>query len=74
MIVTGVPPATRASTHRWVYHEGIEAYGLSFAKSIDEWGLAGEASILMNIQELSTAMQHAAPVKVVLSLKRRSTV
>ncbi|MEO8859140.1 MAG: biosynthetic-type acetolactate synthase large subunit [Burkholderiaceae bacterium] len=29
--------------------------------------VSGDASILMNIQELATAMQHAAPVKVVLS-------
>ena len=29
--------------------------------------VSGDASILMNIQELSTAVQHAAPVKVVLS-------
>ena len=29
--------------------------------------VSGDASILMNIQELSTAMQHEAPVKVVLS-------
>ena len=29
--------------------------------------VTGDASILMNIQELSTAMQHRAPVKVVLS-------
>ena len=29
--------------------------------------VSGDASILMNIQELSTAMQHHAPVKVVLS-------
>ncbi|MFD0668314.1 biosynthetic-type acetolactate synthase large subunit [Ramlibacter sp. MAHUQ-53] len=29
--------------------------------------VSGDASILMNIQELSTAMQHRAPVKVVLS-------
>ncbi|HEX5389796.1 MAG TPA: biosynthetic-type acetolactate synthase large subunit [Burkholderiaceae bacterium] len=29
--------------------------------------VSGDASILMNIQELSTAMQHATPVKVVLS-------
>src|SRR4030095_12232507 len=28
--------------------------------------VSGDASILMNIQELSTAMQHRAPVKVVL--------
>lgn len=29
--------------------------------------VSGDASILMNIQELSTATQHRAPVKVVLS-------
>ena len=29
--------------------------------------VTGDASILMNIQELSTAMQHRTPVKVVLS-------
>ena len=29
--------------------------------------VSGDASILMNIQELSTAMQHRAPVKVVLT-------
>ncbi|MCH3739823.1 thiamine pyrophosphate-dependent enzyme, partial [Campylobacter coli] len=28
--------------------------------------VSGDASVLMNIQELSTAMQHQAPVKVVL--------
>ncbi|EWM50751.1 thiamine pyrophosphate enzyme, C-terminal TPP binding domain protein [Bordetella holmesii 70147] len=28
--------------------------------------VSGDASVLMNIQELSTAMQHCAPVKVVL--------
>lgn len=28
--------------------------------------VTGDASILMNIQELSTAMQHRAPIKVVL--------
>ena len=29
--------------------------------------VSGDASVLMNIQELSTAMQHATPVKLVLS-------
>ncbi|KAG1477660.1 hypothetical protein G6F54_014059 [Rhizopus delemar] len=28
--------------------------------------VSGDASVLMNIQELSTAMQHQTPVKVVL--------
>jgi hypothetical protein len=58
--LTGVPPATRASTHRWVYHEGIEAYGLSFAKSIDEWGLAGEVSMRRNAP-LSSSSQSVLP-------------
>ena len=44
----GVPPATRASTYRWVYHEGIEAFGLSAAKSVGLWSLAGEISYRRN--------------------------
>ncbi len=33
---------------RWLYHEGIKAYGASFAKSVGEWGLAGEVSVRQN--------------------------
>lgn len=46
--LNGTPPALRASTYRWVYHEGIKAYGASFAKTIHEWGLAGEVSYRTN--------------------------
>lgn len=46
--LAGAPPALTASSYRWVYHEGIRAFGVSFAKTIDEWGLAGEASIRQN--------------------------
>lgn len=46
--LTGVPPTLRASNFRWAYHEGVRAYGASFAKTINEWGLAGEVSIRQN--------------------------
>lgn len=46
--LAGVPPALRASSYRWVYHEGIEAYGASFARTLDEWSLAGEVSLRRN--------------------------
>lgn len=46
--LNGAPPALTASSYRWVYHEGIRAFGVSFARTIDEWGLAGEASIRQN--------------------------
>lgn len=46
--LSGAPPALTASSYRWVYHEGIRAFGVSFARTIDEWGLAGEASIRQN--------------------------
>ncbi|NML47060.1 DUF1302 domain-containing protein [Ramlibacter sp. G-1-2-2] len=52
--LTGFPPALSASTYRWVYGEGIRAYGASFAKSINEWGLAGEVSVRDN-QPLSSS-------------------
>ena len=44
----GRPPAFTANNYRWAYHEGIRAFGVSFAKSINEWGLAGEASYRQN--------------------------
>ncbi len=37
-----------ASSYRWYYHEGVRAYGVSFAKAIGEWSLAGEASYRQN--------------------------
>ncbi len=44
----GGPGNLRAQSYRWAYAEGIRAFGLSFAKTINEWGLAGEASIRQN--------------------------
>lgn len=46
--LTGVPPTLSAQSYRWLYHEGVRAFGVSFAKSVDEWGLAGEVSIRKN--------------------------
>lgn len=36
------------SSYRWVYHEGVRAYGASFSKSVGEWGWAGEVSVRDN--------------------------
>jgi hypothetical protein len=44
----GHPPALSASEYRWVYHEGIRAYGASIAKTVGDWSLAGEASYRQN--------------------------
>lgn len=52
--LSGFPPGPTgpgnltASSFRWVYHEGVRAFGVSFAKSIGEWGIAGEASYRQN--------------------------
>lgn len=37
-----------ASSYRWYYHEVVRAYGVSFAKAVGEWSLAGEASYRQN--------------------------
>lgn len=42
--------------YRWLYHEGIKAYGASFAKSVGEWGLAGEVSVRQNTPLASRAV------------------
>jgi len=46
--LNGAPPALTANNFRWAYHEGIRAFGVSFAKTLDAWGLAGEASYRQN--------------------------
>jgi hypothetical protein len=46
--LAGFPPALTAQSYRWIYHEDIDAFGASFAKTIDEWGLAGEMSYRRN--------------------------
>lgn len=45
----GFPPGLTASTYRWTYHEGIRAFGASFAKTVGQWGLAGEVSVRDNV-------------------------
>nr|WP_250207761.1 DUF1302 family protein [Curvibacter sp. CHRR-16] len=45
-IYTTLSPAP--TSYRWVYHEGIRAYGASFSKSVAEWGWAGEVSVRDN--------------------------
>lgn len=46
--LNGFPPALVPSSYQWVYHEGIKAFGASFSKTIDDWGLAGEVSYRTN--------------------------
>lgn len=46
--LAGAPPALRAASYRWAYHEGVRAFGASFAKTVGEWGLAGEVSVRRN--------------------------
>ncbi|KZN15334.1 DUF1302 domain-containing protein [Marinomonas sp. TW1] len=41
-------PGPTAADYRWVYAEGIEAYGFSMAKTVGRWSLAGEMSYRRN--------------------------
>lgn len=54
--LNGVPPTLTASSYRWVYAEGIQAYGASFAKTVGSWSLAGEASIRKNAPLASSGL------------------
>lgn len=46
--LSGTPPELTASKFQWAYHEGIKAFGASFAKTVGVWSLAGEASVRLN--------------------------
>lgn len=46
--LTGVPPATVPSSYRWLYHEGIEVFGVSAAKTVGAWSLGAEVSYRQN--------------------------
>jgi hypothetical protein len=58
--LSGVPPALTASSYRWYYHEGVRAFGASFAKAVGEWGLAGELSFRQN-SPLASSGQRQIP-------------
>lgn len=69
--LNGAPPALTASSYRWVYHEGIRAFGVSFARTIDEWGLAGEASIRQNTPLASSGQSVIPAIGVGLAFDNR---
>lgn len=46
--LTGAPPATVPSSYRWIYHEDIEAFGVSAAKTVGAWSLGAEVSYRQN--------------------------
>ena len=64
--LSGFPPGPSgpgnlaASSYRWAYHEGIRAYGISAAKTVGAWSLAGEASIRQNTP-LASSLQSVIP-------------
>lgn len=68
----GVPPALQASTFRWLYHEGIRAYGTSFAKTLDVWSLAGEVSYRTNAPLASSGQATLATIGVNAGLNNNS--
>lgn len=60
--LSGTPPALRASTYQWVYHEGIRAVGISAAKTVSEWSLAGEVSLRQNAPLASVGLSRIPAV------------
>lgn len=66
--LNGRPPALTASSFRWVYAEGIRAYGVSFAKTLGEWGLAGEASYRQNAPLASSGQSRIPAIGVGMTL------
>ena len=71
-VLTGAPPALTPSSYRWLYHEGVRAYGASFAKSIGEWGLAGEVSVRQNAPLASSGQATLATIGVNAGLNNNS--
>lgn len=70
--LTGVPPALAASSFRWLYHEGVRALGASFAKSVGDWGLAGEVSIRKNAPLASSGQTTLSTIGVNAGLNNNS--
>lgn len=71
-VLTGVPPALAASSYRWMYHEGVKAFGVSFAKTIDNWGLAGEVSYRKNTPLASSGQTTLSTIRVNTGLNNNS--
>ena len=71
-VLVGIPPALSASSYRWMYHEGVRAYGASFAKTIDNWGLAGEVSVRHNAPLASSGQATLATIGVNAGLNNNS--
>lgn len=70
--LTGFPPALSASSYRWLYHEGIRAYGASFAKTVGEWSLAGEMSVRKNAPLASSGQSTLSSIGVNTGLNNNS--
>jgi Protein of unknown function (DUF1302) len=70
--LNGVPPALVPSSYRWMYHEGVRAFGASFAKSVGEWGLAGEVSLRQNTPLASSGQATLSTIRVNTGLNNNS--
>jgi hypothetical protein len=71
-VLNGVPPALVPSSYRWMYHEGVRAFGASFAKSVGEWGLAGEVSVRQNTPLASSGQATLSTIRVNSGLNNNS--
>ncbi|MDO8770053.1 MAG: DUF1302 domain-containing protein [Burkholderiaceae bacterium] len=71
-VLTGVPPALTPSSYRWMYHEGVRAFGASFAKTVGEWGWAGEVSLRQNTPLASSGQSTLSTIGVNAGLNNNS--
>lgn len=71
-VLNGVPPALVPSSYRWMYHEGVRAFGASFAKSVGEWGWAGEVSVRQNTPLASSGQATLSTIRVNTGLNNNS--
>ncbi|MFP8777306.1 DUF1302 domain-containing protein [Hydrogenophaga sp. RWCD_12] len=70
--LTGVPPAVVPSSYQWIYHEGVKAFGASFAKAVDDWSLAGEVSYRTNTPLASSGQAALSTIRVNTGLNNNS--
>jgi Protein of unknown function (DUF1302) len=70
----GVPgtPSFAPSSYRFLYHEGVRAYGASFAKTVGAWGLAGEVSLRQNTPLASSGQTTLPAIRVNTGLNNNS--